>query len=319
MGVIVPIVLFLGLVTLVLGAPRFDVFRDRHRAGATARELLERPEFTAVPGFGLDQLPFGGTPFHYGSDHRLAHQVSGPLDGLIVTSATYTCRFKGATRLYGVVLLSLPRPLAGAEMRCEPAFHCVRVPEPLPEGRVRLGVEAFDSCYQAFAAPDPVHVSQVSRMLSPDAARILLAAPESFNWRVREKDLLLWRSGGWASSEQVQGGSCLDEDGAVVEHLVAAADRVRDVPLAEVQPQLSGVLGAGDGPQGLQHGGVHGEDDVGRAKGGLVETRQGRLGVHVGHAVAQAQYKPDGLIGRPPIRSGRARVCWRGVRRTRRR
>ncbi|MFF7638407.1 hypothetical protein ACFZB9_35440 [Kitasatospora sp. NPDC008050] len=205
MGDIVPIVFFLGLVALVLGAPRLGPFQDRRRVAATARELAARhgltPDSDPDPARGLGQPPLSGAPFHYGSARRLVDRVTGSLGALPVTAAGYTCRENGATHVYGVVLVTMPYPVAPAEVRHEPVFHSVRVVEPLPEGLSRTGVPDFDDRYRAYTS-DP-HAALT--VLSAEGARALLAAPEPFSWRSEGTGLLLWRAGGWSSAQALVG------------------------------------------------------------------------------------------------------------------
>ncbi|GAB2701718.1 hypothetical protein [Kitasatospora kifunensis] len=216
MGDIVPIVFFLGLVALVLGAPRFGPFQERRRAATTARELTVRHDFAPSPTSALGQLPLAGPPFHYGSAHRLTDQVSGTLGALPVSAATYTCRENGSTHVYGVVLVAMPHPLAPVEVRHEPVFHSVRVIEPMPEGLARTGEAAFEGRYRAYTS-DP-HAALT--VFSAEGARELLAAPEPCSWRTEGSDLLLWRAGGWSSAQALLG--CV----SVVASVLGAVDQV---------------------------------------------------------------------------------------------
>ncbi|GAA2752330.1 hypothetical protein [Kitasatospora cinereorecta] len=197
MGVVIPIVLFAALVALVLVAPRFAPFRGRMRAGTIARELTTGQGFEPRGDFALDRFPTAGPPFHYGGAKRLDAQVAGAVDGLTTVSAGYRCRENGSTHFYGVVLVSLPAPVARIEVRHEPAFHSVRVVEPVPGGLASTGITPFDERYRTYVA-EPLTVGT----LLPDAAvRALLAAPEPCSWRAEGRELLLWRSGGWSCAE----------------------------------------------------------------------------------------------------------------------
>ncbi|MGE7435770.1 hypothetical protein [Kitasatospora sp. NPDC001175] len=200
MGVIVPIVLFGCLAALVLGAPRFGPYRERRRAGAVSNLLTGSHAFRPRPEFGLEQLPTT-PPFHYGTSRRLAGQVTGEVDGLPLTWFCYSCRENGSTHVYGVARVELSVPLGEVEVRHEPAFHSVRVVEPVPDSPVPTGVAAFDGRHRTYAR-DPHHVRTV---LPAAAVRELLAAPEPFSWRVADGELLLWRSGGWSSAAALLG------------------------------------------------------------------------------------------------------------------
>lgn len=201
MDVVVPLVFFLALVSLVLAAPRLDAFRGRRRAGALAGDLMTHHGFKSRPEFTVSRLPVAGPPCHYGAAQRLTDQVGGVVGGLPLTSAGYSCRYNGATHVYGIAVVSLPTPVDGIEVRHERAFHSVLVVEPVPEGRISSGETEFDRRHQSYAA-DP---EQARRVLSAQGVRELSSAPEPFSWRVDGTDLLLWRSGGWDSADSLLG------------------------------------------------------------------------------------------------------------------
>ncbi|MFG2846916.1 hypothetical protein ACGF12_27630 [Kitasatospora sp. NPDC048296] len=201
MDVVVPLVFFLALVSLVLTAPRLDALRGRRRAGVLANQLMKRHGFLSRLEFTVSRLPVAGPPFHYGAAQRLADQVGGVVDGLPLTVAGYSCRYNGATHVYGIAVVSLPSPVDGIEVRHERVFHSVLVVEPVPEGRSSSGETEFDRRYRSYAA-DP---DQARRVLSAQGVRELSAAPEPFSWRVDGTDLLLWRSGGWDSADSLLG------------------------------------------------------------------------------------------------------------------
>lgn len=194
MGVIVPIVLFVALVTLVLTAPRFGPLRDRRRTAAIATELTARHGFRPSSGDGPD---LAGPPFHFGSARRLDAEVTGGLDGLPLTSVGYRCRENGSTHFYGAVLVKLPTAVESrVEVRHEPAFHSVRVVEPSPGGRLKSGDGWFDSRFEAYATDPRLALA----VLTSAGVDVLRTAPEPCSWRVEGSALLLWRSGGWRSA-----------------------------------------------------------------------------------------------------------------------
>ncbi|TQF02857.1 hypothetical protein E6W39_12050 [Kitasatospora acidiphila] len=201
MGVIVPILLFVCLATLVFGSPRIPPLRERRRTRAVSSALVARHGFTARPSFTTSRIPFPGPPFHYGSAQRLTDQVAGEVEGLPVTSAGYSCHYNGSSHFYGIALVTLPFPVDTAEVRHEPAFHTVRVVEPVPAGRVRTGAARFDTAYEIYCR-DP-HNGQSA--LSAAGVDELLSAPEPFSWRAEGTQLLLWRSGGWSSAPSLLG------------------------------------------------------------------------------------------------------------------
>ncbi|MCC9306162.1 hypothetical protein LN042_03405 [Kitasatospora sp. RB6PN24] len=201
MGVIVPILLFVCLATLVLGSPRIPPLRERRRTRAISHALVARHGFTARPSFTSSRIPLPGPPFHYGSAQRLTDQVAGEVAGLPVTSAGYSCRYNGSSHFYGIALVTLPFPVDTAEVRHEPAFHSVRVVEPVPAGRVRTGVARFDAAHESYCR-DPHHGQSA---LSVAGVGELLSAPEPFSWRAEGTQLLLWRSGGWSSTPSLLG------------------------------------------------------------------------------------------------------------------
>lgn len=71
--------------------------------------------------------------------------------------------------MYGVVLVTMPDPVAPVEVRHEPVFHSVRVVAPLPEGLSRSGVPDFDDRYQAYTS-DPHAALTVLSAEGPGAA-----------------------------------------------------------------------------------------------------------------------------------------------------
>ncbi|MGC0316498.1 hypothetical protein [Kitasatospora acidiphila] len=201
MGVIIPILLFVCLATLVLAAPRLPALREQRRTRAIGNVLISCHGFTARPSFTASRIALPGPPFHYGSAQRLTDQVAGTLEGLPVTSAGYSCRYNGSSHFYGIALVTLPLPVDAAEVRHEPAFHSVRVVEPIPDSRVQTGVARFDADYEAYGRD--AHHGQST--LSAAGVGELLAAPEPFSWRADGTQLLLWRSGGWSSAASLLG------------------------------------------------------------------------------------------------------------------
>jgi hypothetical protein len=196
MGVVVPILLFVCLAVLVVTAPRIAPLRERRRTRSINADLMHRHGFTAQSSFTASRIPLPGPPFHYGSAQRLTDQVAGTVEGMSMVSAGYECRYNGSSHFYGVALVTLPLLVDTVEVRHQPAFHSVRVVEPVPEGRVQTGVPRFDAGHETYCG-DPRH-----RLPAAGVAE-LLAAPEPFSWRADGTHLLLWRAEGWSSARSL--------------------------------------------------------------------------------------------------------------------
>ncbi|MDH6574749.1 hypothetical protein [Kitasatospora sp. MAP5-34] len=204
MGVVIPIVLFLCLVGTILSAPRTEGWRAGHRCRQAAADLVASHGFTADPQTGPAVVPWSAPPFHYGQRVRVRDAVRGSFAGLPATVFGYTCRENGAAHWYGVAVVQLPRRLAPIEVHHERVFSSARVNYAPAYPSCRTGDQAFDSAHRASASDEEL----ARTLLTPQAARRLLAAPEPFDWRVADDTLVLWRRDGWTSGAALA-GCCL--------------------------------------------------------------------------------------------------------------
>ncbi|MDH6136891.1 hypothetical protein P3T37_006322 [Kitasatospora sp. MAA4] len=215
MGVVIPIFLFLCLVGLILSAPRIEGWRAGHRCRQAAAELVATHGFTAEPQAGPSLVPWSAPPFHYGQRVRVRDAVRGSFDGLAATVFGYTCQENGTAHWYGVAVIQLPGRLSPIEVHHERVFSSVRVGYAPSYSPCPTGEPAFDSAHRV-SSPDE---GLAHTLLTPQAARSLLAAPEPFDWRVAEETLVVWRRDGWTSGAAAA-GCCL----AVVQVLAPALD-----------------------------------------------------------------------------------------------
>jgi hypothetical protein len=132
-------------------------------------------------------------PFHYGKHRATDQELIGVIAGLPARVAGYECVDTGWRHRYELACVLLPERRAWMEMRGETPYTSARVPEHVPDGRVRLGVPEVDERYQVFAA-DPGALSSVR---AGQVAALMLAVPTAFSWRVQEGELLVWKCDGW--------------------------------------------------------------------------------------------------------------------------
>ncbi|MDH6130328.1 hypothetical protein [Kitasatospora sp. GP82] len=204
MGVAIPIVLFLCLVGTILLVPRVEGRRAGHRCRSAAAELVASYGFNADPQAGPAVVPWSAPPFHYGRRARVLDTARGSFVGLPVTVFGYTCRENGTAHWYGVAVIRLSRRLAPIEVHHDPVFSSTRVNYVPAYPHRPTGEAVFDSAFRA-STPDEV---LARTLLTPAAARMLLAAPEPFDWRVADDILVVWRRDGWTSGAALV-GCCL--------------------------------------------------------------------------------------------------------------
>ena len=140
-------------------------------------------------------VPWSAPPFHYGQRVRVRDAVRGSFAGLPATVFGYTCQENGTAHWYGVAVIQLPRRLTPIEVHRERVFSSVRVGYAPAYPTCPTSDQAFDAAHRV-ATPD----EELARtLLTPQAARTLLAAPELFDWRVSDNTLVVWRRDGWTS------------------------------------------------------------------------------------------------------------------------
>jgi hypothetical protein len=132
----------------------------------------------------------------------LASPAIGTLNGLPVSTATYTCRYNGSTHQYGVAVVTLDQQPERLEVRDGPAFSTAWAIDIPPHNRVRTGSQAFDERFEVYA-PDRENGGMVLAAAGPAA---LLRVAEPFSMRTDGGRMLLWRSPGWSSPKSLSEG-----------------------------------------------------------------------------------------------------------------
>ncbi len=194
MRYLLPALLFAAFAAIVVATPHLEPQRLRARARRVGEQLPRDHGFRAGSKAAWDQaLSSGWPPFHYGKRRATDGELIGVIGGLTARVAGYECVDTGWRHRYGLACVLLPAAQEWVEVRGEAPYSSARVPEHVPDGRVRLGVPEFDGTYQVFAA-DPGVVASVR---AGQAAALMLAAPTAFSWRVQEGELLVWKRDGW--------------------------------------------------------------------------------------------------------------------------
>jgi hypothetical protein len=193
-----PAVLVIALATVVVVSPRLEPRRLRARAAAVAAELRSRYAFST--GSHASWAGTRGTvwpPFHYGTHRETDDELVGDVGGLTVRVAGYECVFVGTRHRYGVACVILPGPVEWAEVRGEPVFSAAKVPEHIPDGRCAGATPEFERAYQLYTE-DPEMGLLITSRATADA---MLDVPEPFSWRTLDREVLLWKRGGWSSAD----------------------------------------------------------------------------------------------------------------------
>jgi hypothetical protein len=139
-------------------------------------------------------------PCHYGTRHTFADVVTGTVDGLPVTSATYTCRYNGSTHLYGMIAVTLRAPAERVEIRHGKIFESAWALTTPPNGLTRSGDQAFDEAFELYF---PDRADGATGLLNQDGVSAMLRAEDRFSLRLEDRRLVLWRRDGWPSADAV--------------------------------------------------------------------------------------------------------------------
>jgi hypothetical protein len=195
-NVLIPLVLVALLAALLVAVPGLGPWRARRRCRATALALTGDYGFSPTDRTTqlseLSSLP----PLHYGTRRQVREPVAGSFSGLPAEVFGYTCRENGTRHWYGVAVVRLGRQLPPLEVRHEPVFTSARVRYSPADARRRTGAEDFDASHRASTPDDRL----ADTLLTPGLARTMLAAPETFDWRVEGGLLVLWRRDGWTDA-----------------------------------------------------------------------------------------------------------------------
>jgi hypothetical protein len=199
MDVVLPVFAWLCLATLIVVSPRVGPHRVRRQATDVATALRTQHAFTAAPEVE-PMWPTTEPPCHYGTHHTIADAVTGGVDGLPVTSATYTCRYNGSTHLYGLIAITLPAPAERLEIRHGQVFESAWVVDTPPDGASRGGDHTFDAAFELYF---PDRADGAMGLLSEEGIAAMVQAPDRFNLRADDRRLLLWRRDGWSGAAAV--------------------------------------------------------------------------------------------------------------------
>jgi hypothetical protein len=198
MHYILPALLFAAFAALVLISPHVQPLRVRSRAGLVHGRLRARFGFAdGSKASWAGVRATGWPPFHYGTHRETDGELLGTVDGYPVRVAGYECMTVGVRHRYGLACILLPGPVEWAEARGEPVHSAARVPEHIPDGRRAGAVPEFDRAYQVYAE-EPEAVALVT---DRSTASTMMSAPERFNWRSLDAEVLLWSRDGWTSAE----------------------------------------------------------------------------------------------------------------------
>ncbi|MEY9875538.1 hypothetical protein ABH931_005042 [Streptacidiphilus sp. MAP12-33] len=222
MGVLIPILLWCGLITLWLVTPRRPVWQARKRSRTTAAALAAHDGMATVPDGAVGPWPWHAAPFHYGA-HRSREEVArGQLAGRPARSYAYCCVDNGVARWSDVLELSLLTESATLEVFHEPPYSSASVSLPTNLVVQATGDVATDQAWQVrydSAAPQ-------DREPARAIASRLSGAPERFSLRAQGGTLVVWRDGGFDSAASAE--YCAEAALAAV----AAFSASRPVPAA---------------------------------------------------------------------------------------
>lgn len=197
-----PAVLFAAFATVVVLSPLLEPRRRRARAAAVAADLRSRYAFSSGSHASwAGTVGTGWPPFHYGGHRQVDGELIGDVGGLTVRVAGYECVFAGTWHRYGLACVLLQAPVEWAEVRGETVFSAPRVPEHVPDGRCTGATPEFDQAYQCYTEDPEMALLVTSRVM----ADVMLEAPERFNWRTLDREVLLWKRDGWSSADALIG------------------------------------------------------------------------------------------------------------------
>jgi hypothetical protein len=201
MRYVLPIALVVSLAALFVLSPQLGPRRLRGQARRLSEDLRTRHGFREGSKASWSEArSTGWPPFHYGKHRAIDGELIGSVRGLPVRVAGYEVVTSGDRHRYGLAAVVLPRPLEWMEVRGERPFAAAHVREHIPDGRIpALGVPEFDAAWAVYAdTPDAILV-----VGARDMAEVMLAAPTPLSWRTHNRELLLWKRGGWANATQL--------------------------------------------------------------------------------------------------------------------
>jgi hypothetical protein len=211
-----PVVFVALLALLFVLAPLREPRLLRLRARRVTEDLRAHHDFREGSKAAWNAVTATGwPPFHYGTRKTLDGELIGSLRGVPVRVAGYEVVTSGTRHRYGLAVVVLPRPSDWFEVRGERPFSAARVPEHVPDGRVKHGVPGFDAHWSVYAETSDALLIAGSRLLVETMAGL----PARLNLRARDSELLLWVRDGWSGTAELT--LCLE----AVSGLLGLADR----------------------------------------------------------------------------------------------
>jgi hypothetical protein len=195
MSVLIPILLWCGLITLWLVTPRRPVWQARARSRGTAAALADRPGAVPEPDGG-GTGPWRAAPFHYGTHRRREHAALGELAGRSVLSYAYCTVDNGVAHWSDVLELRLPWQAPTLEVFHELPYTSARVPLPTSLSVQPTGDPEADRAWQVRYDEAVIQDREPARAV----VGRLREAPEPFSLRAGGGTLVVWRDGGFASA-----------------------------------------------------------------------------------------------------------------------
>ena len=235
----IPVILVICLIALWVLVPMLGPRRARRRCRDAATGLLTGYRFVPAPDAHplaeLSSLP----PFHYGKRQQVLDAARGSFAGLPGEVFAYTCQENGSRHWYGVAVIRLGRDLPPIEVQHEKVFTSARVHYAPTEDLRPTGLKEFDSDHRTWTPDDRL----AQELISPAFGRTLLAAEETFDWRVEAGLLIVWKRDGWRDSTSLV-DSCLTVVHALAPVLDLDPD-VFDVPRSISGPGTTDSSGTG--------------------------------------------------------------------------
>lgn len=200
MGVLIPILLWCGLVTLWLVTPRRAVRQARRRSRATASALTAHDDMAPAADRSTTPWPWQASPFHYGTRRGREAVATGVLLECRTLSYAYRCVDNGVPHWSNVLELDLPTGTPTVEVFHEPPYSSASVALPTTLAVQPTGDVDADRAWQVrYDSAAPLDRTPARTVVSR-----LDAAPERFSFRAQDRTLVVWREGGFASAASAE-------------------------------------------------------------------------------------------------------------------
>jgi hypothetical protein len=201
MGVLIPIFLWCGLITLWLVTPRRPVWQARRRSRVTAAALAALDGFAPPDSAAATTWPWRAAPFHYGTRRSRERAARGELAGRPALISAYCCVDNGVAHWSNVLELRLSTESAVLEVFHEPPYMSPSVSLPTSVAVQPTGDAATDRAWQVRYET----AARLDREPTRAVTSCLREAPEPFSLRAQGGTLVVWREGGFSSAASAQG------------------------------------------------------------------------------------------------------------------